>query len=178
MMPYKCINAATFRNAFLDQIKIKNQKTKKPNPLWQGKKIVSNQTGSQPSMCDFCNCSVKNCSSESLALPTPNSGPCHTVTVTSYTSPSAQKATICHATEGIQRSNLGRPSSQAAHATSLRASALQQHNSPVGISRKAAVPSQGARARAVSRHQSGTKSNDAELANSLKFVTRPFDPPY
>jgi hypothetical protein len=85
--------------------------------------------------------------------PTLHSGPCHAATMTAHASPTPLAATPCHTTGGIQRNTLGRPSTAAAHAAHVRASALQQANKPVELSRKAAVPSQNVRARAVGRHQ-------------------------
>jgi hypothetical protein len=175
-LPYKFNSIATFSNLFLDQTKTKTQQTQKQTPLWQGNKkpIVSNHTGTQTTMSFNCgyfssnNSSTKslaqlhlnNSSTGSVAQPTLNSGPCRTVAIATLASPSAQQATLCHATETLQRSNLGRPSSAAAHAACVRAGALQQSR-PVAISRKPRGPSQSARARAVSRHQ--TAANDAAL---------------
>jgi hypothetical protein len=85
--------------------------------------------------------------------PTLHSGPCHAVTMTAHASPAPLAATPSHKTGGIQRNTLGRPTAAAAHAAHVRVSALQQANKPVEPSRKAVVPSQNARARAVGRHQ-------------------------
>jgi hypothetical protein len=103
--------------------------------------------------------------------PTVHSGPCHAVTMTAHASPAPFAATPCHATGGVHRSTLGRPSTAAAHAAHVRASALQQENKPVELSRKAAVPSQNARARAVGRYQSAVDnkglSADFKLTQDL-----------
>jgi hypothetical protein len=182
---YKVISIATFSNPFLYQIKTKTQQTQKQTPLWQGNKkpIVSNQTGRQTTMpslnCGYFSSSnssttslaqVNNTSSGSPVQMTLNSGPCHQVaTMTSHAIPSPQTATPCHAAGAIQRSNFGRPSSAAARAACVRAGALQQ-SSPVAISRNAASPSQGARARAVSKYQSTSPANEASLKADIKLT--------
>ena len=190
-MPHKFMSIATCSNILLDQIKTKNQKTKTKPPLVGEKLTISNQTGSKQTMSKLCNgftsnnssseslaqsnfCNSftsNNCSTQSLAQPTLNSGPSRTVTVTTHASPAPLAATRCHTTNTIQRSNLGRPSAEAAHAACVRASALQQENKSVELSRKAAVPSQSARRRAVSRHHSAaevkTLSADFKLTQDL-----------
>jgi hypothetical protein len=112
-----------------------------------------------------------------VAQSTLQSGPCHIARVAfaTHTSAAPQAATPCHATEGVSRNTFGRPSAQAAHAATVRASSAAQHASkPVQLSRKAAVPSQSARARAVSRHTDAADSKDFECG--FQADARPLGP--
>jgi hypothetical protein len=111
-------------------------------------------------------------SSPSLGQVTMNSGPWHQVVMVPMTTQvisSPLAATPCRAASTLQRSNFGRPSSAAAHAACLRASTLQQSRPTTAITRNAAAPSQGARARAASRFQSTSPSNDVSLNADMKL---------
>jgi hypothetical protein len=56
-----------------------------------------------------------------------HNGPCHvtTATVNTHASPAPLAATPCHATGGVQRNTLSRPSAAAAHTAHVRANASQ-----------------------------------------------------
>jgi hypothetical protein len=156
----------------------KPQKTKNKIPSRRGKKnqAFSNQTGSWPSMCVTCG-NFMSPPTTPVAQPILHGGPCHTARVTFATriGPAPLAATPCHATEGVSRNTFGRPSAQAAHAATVRASSAAQHASkPVQLSRKAAVPSQSARARAVSRHTDAADSKDFECG--FQADARPLGP--
>ncbi|KAM0688974.1 hypothetical protein Q7P36_011050 [Cladosporium allicinum] len=102
--------------------------------------------------------------------PTVHSGPCHAVTMTAHASPAPFAATPCHATGGVHRSTLGRPSTAAAHAAHVRASALQQEKQACGTQQES-CSSKSKRSRESERpHHLSQKHSRATLAVKIMMT--------